>query len=921
MIGDSGKTEVPGSEKPCEGLATSLHFSSQPGSSSTSTHGNEEVSVVGERDSPVKISPVSERIKALEALAAKTKESDFRGNGGFTPLKDRFLEKSSSTVAKSPFEMPKSFSETTKSPPEVKTFPEAAKPLSEMSKLFSETRLSSEVTKSSESTKSPSQSSSEKTKMGDSVDQESPESPFEILGDMRQVNEFEETQQWLKANLPPVLDFDSGDLTKGVITVPSEVTDTAVHAAFAAVPDAFMDLPVEVGKTADMAATQKPGIEQEFDISFLPTAYMLEDEKSSVEAASNQNSVIQSPPAPPSGYGTISPPLSPLACSVANQKMSHEKVSSGDLKKQEASEGDSSGESDDTVIEDEVRVLGSVPSQSFDSPILNNTTTVPRSTAPDSCATKEETPPPKSERKLMQVPTINVIETDEPNYSEDEMEMEPEAEEDEDYDVKDQTKEASESSKPENNTTELPKTRPLETEFMEGYSPPSSPVDSDAEYSPKHKLLKSIPETEQQTKDLVDSAVNSFQAQPQTDQTQTDQPQTGQLQTASDFVKVEPPQVAVRDKEVEFPDDDEWSDEVQTILVSPSKTDLSFKDPSSYHHSKEDERRTEAPKEAFTVTAPLPLSSFMQDDIYDRQSFDYEFELTSSLEYSEDKQLSNAKERFLSDPVQNEVTEDLLDLDTTISLIGKDRQPSLDEDVQNPYSCFESETMNRIESQFLEKVPTENVAVDVTSVNIQQDPKVGYSGPDTTRSSHRVNNSLVSEPTDSFVDFMRECLKSRQDKESDDVCQGVPSKNELSMSLNSPSHISPSMVLDHEQEHLTISALKGLGSSQEEDVVNLQSKALDQNQTNPSFTPEASALNPPCSQSRHVCDNTHSKEVEAIDEWVAEAYHLAEHVLTAILTHFSGNTSSLWAVCLLTSCTLLKILFFVIYYFLHYLKS
>ncbi|XP_037530900.1 reticulon-3 isoform X1 [Nematolebias whitei] len=820
------KAVVPGSEKPHEGVATSLHFSPQPGLFSASTHGSEEVSVAGQEDSPVKISPVSERIKALEALAAKTKEPDFRGNGGFTPLKDRFHEKSPFEATKSPFE---------------KVIPSL-------------------------------------DKLGDSADQES---PVEILVDMRQVNEFEETEQWIKAHVPPVPDFDAEDLMKGDVASQSKVSDADVPAAFAVVPDAFMDRPVEAENLTD--AAQKPGVKQEIGTSFLPTAYMWDQDESSVAAPSSLYSVIQSPPAPPTGFGTASSPLSPLAFPDANQNVSHEEVASlsGDLKQQETSEADSSGESEDTVIEDDV-VPASVSLTSVDCPILSNAPTVPSSTALDHSATKRESPPPKSERKLMQVPTINVIETDEPNYSEEEMEMEPEAEEDEDFEVvEDPNREALKTSEPENNLTQLPKTRPLETEFMEGYSPPSSPVDSDAEYSPQHKIPKSSSETEHQPPpsksevlpspaDLMDSAASIFQAQSQ----------TAKPQSASDQVKVEPSPTAVRDEEVDFPDnDDEWSDEVPDILVQPTKTDLS-----SYPQSSMNEEKHAAPKEVFVKPTPLPLSSFMQDEIYDRQSFDYDFDATSALDLSEDKQLSNAKERFLSDPVQNEVPKDMFDEDRTISLNYKERRTSLDEDVQNPYSCFESETINRIsEPEFLEETSS-NVADYLKSGNIHEEPKICPNAPDTT--------SPVSEPADSFVEFMKECLKSRQDEEGD-VCQGVPPKKELS---TTSSHTSPSMVMDLEQEHHTINALKELVCSQDEEVVNLRSEVSNQNQTNPSLTcvQPASAPSPPCSRSSRVCDNTHSKEVEAIDEWVAEAYHLAEHVLTAILTHLSVKDLIHW---------------------------
>lgn len=896
---NADKRVVLGSDKPCEGVATSLRFPSQPGSFTPGNYGSEAGPPDGQPDSPIKTSPVSERIKALEALAAKKKEPDFRSDGGFSHFRERHHEKS--------------LAETPKSPTE-KTMPSAQK------------------------------------KEG-SADQESPESPFEVLGDLRQGNEFEETEEWMKAHLPPVPDFDAVGLVKGTLTLENvtskEENDTGIvipdaPAAFAGVPDAFLDSPVEAPKLKDefSDAQKQPSVEEEseFDLSFLPSASMWDQqEKSGVQPPSNLNSVLPASPAPPAGFGS---PYSPVVLPVstdAKQNLSDDKKPTwpGDVEPPEATEADSSGESDDTVIEDGV----SVPLSSSDPAVSNDLTSTPASTAPIPSTEEKEAPPPKSERKLMQVPTINVIETDEPNYSEEEMELEHEAEEDEDYEVvKEPVSEAPKTSKPESEDSENepPKTRPIETEFMEGYSPPSSPVDSDTEYSPKHKILKSLPDTVH-----PESASKPELLPDQTDSkalsADFSQAKCEQSQTSSKKVNDEMSSLIVTNEEVDFPDnDDEWSDEAQDTLARSGKTDLTFMEPTSYSQSEGGEKRDTAAKEAYMEEASISRSTFMQDDIYDRQSFDYDYDASSPYDDIDDKGLSNAKERFLSDPskmpgeTQNSTAkidfpEDSENLEDFTSIIGDNAFPKPRDHSQDKYSAFKSETIRSInEPDLSKKMATDVVADNLTNGNslpnqkigskIQQDAKTGHHAPDTISSLKSTDpDSSVSESTDSFVEFMRECLKSRQDEEPDDVHQSVPPKNEFCKTGLPPSQSPPTMVMDLEQEQLTISALKELGSSQEEEeeAASQKSKVSNQDKFNPNSTSIqqsafASDPNLPCSQSNLVFDSSYSKEVEAIEEWVAEAYHLAEHVLTAILTHLSGNTSSFWAVGLLTSCSHLK---------------
>ncbi|XP_034413273.1 reticulon-3 isoform X1 [Cyclopterus lumpus] len=934
------KRVVLGSDKPSEGVATSLRFPSQPGSFTPGNYGSEAGPPDGQLDSPIKTSPVSERIKALEALAAKKKDPDFRSDGGFAHFRDRHHEKSpidspkspidslESPInsPKSPIDAPKSPIDAPKSPIDAPKSPfDSPKSLTDTLKSFTNTPLA-EIPKSTIEKMTPTVQ-----KRDGSADQESPESPFEILGDLRQVNEFEETEEWMKAHVPPVPDFDAVDLIKGTLTsdniTSKKEKGTDTPAAFAGVPAAFMDFSAQTTKLKDeFSDGQKQSSveeESEFDLSFLPTAYMWDQqEKLGAQATSNRDSVLPALPAPPADFDAPYPLVCPPVGMDVKHNVSDDKkiMWTGDLEPLEPSEADSSGESDETVIEDGVTVTASVLLASSDPAVSNDS--ILAFANPNLATEENEPPPPKSERKLMQVPTINVIETDEPNYSEEEMEMELE---DQDYEaVKELAREAPKTPEPDDGKNELPKARPLETEFMEGYSPPSSPVDSDAEYSPKHNILTSLPKTVNQ------ESLSKPEAQ-------SNQTQSEKSQTTSSKVKDEPSTFKVTNKEVDFPDnDDEWSDEAQAILVKPCKTGLSFMETTACTQSKIDEKSNTAAKDAYMETASRSNTSFMQDDIYDRQSFDYDYDVSCPLDDIDDKGFNNAKQRFLSDPSQiliEPLNADSPNLDDLSSGNDDDAfpkpvgQPS--QYPRDPYSSFQSETQSGINEQnLIGKMTTDVVADNMangsflpaqkTTSKIEQDTKAGHHAPNSTSNTESIApGSVMSEPTDSFVEFMRECLKSRQDEEPDDAHQAVSCNNQLCKTGMPPSQSTPTMVMDLEQERLTINALKELSSSQEEEEVEpLYSRVPDQSKAKPSATSTqlssfAAVPNPSCSQSNQVFDSTYSKEVEAIDEWVAEAYHLAEHVLTAILTHLSGNTSFLWAVGLLTSCSPLNTTYFL----------
>ncbi|KAJ8008112.1 hypothetical protein DPEC_G00101380 [Dallia pectoralis] len=218
-------------------------------------------------------------------------------------------------------------------------------------------------------------------------------------------------------------------------------------------------------------------------------------------------------------------------------------------------------------------------------------------------------------------------------------------------------------------------------------------------------------------------------------------------------------------------------------------------------------------------------------------------------------------------------------------------QPSHSEFPKDPFSVQSEPLGSDIES-INDKKLNDEVLIDVLHKTLP--PQVA--GTKNTKAGHHSSDN-VSDPesiepdcsvagaTDSFVEFMRECLKSRQDEDPENLRQGLMEVDEGTPT----SQASLTMVMDLEQERLTIKALKELGSSQEED--DIQSSIAVSEKSQSCFTSTTSDHPSP---SRSASDGTYSKEVEAIDLWMAEAYHLAEHVLAAILTHLSVHDLVHW---------------------------
>lgn len=765
-------------------IIKTLHFPSQ---SATSSLGNYGSPPDESPDSPVKTSPVSERIKALEALVAKKKEPDFR-NDCYSHYKDRHTDKRSSIeVQKAAFEKTEKNTTTAQ-------------------------------------------------KKGSSSDKDSPDSPFEILGDCKPLKELEDTEMWMREHLPPMQKFRASDDIRQQPYVSENVSQQLekkhpipdTQSSIAGVPDAFMDDPV---KTDDEDATvpQNPYGEEEcdFDLSFLPTAYM---------CSQNDNYDAVLSVSPPAGFESKLPTSSP------EHKAKTKFIPDPDPP--EAVEVDSSGESDDTVIED-VAPLCAVAT--FNSTEVK-TDVDSASTTSIVSKDEKEVSLAKSERKLMQVPTINVIETDDPNYSDEEIELEMKDEEEEDITIsKDQDVQMSESIS-ESGDKKIDQ-QPLDNQFGEEYSPPSSPVESDTDLSPKHEGQKPF----------QDAAAKGQQDEPH---------------PAPDFMVQSKDSFLQRKLVEDFSDhDDEWGEQAMDEVKSNGATSNA---PSI---SRNEKPRTQAMENP--IEAHKPKSGFVRDDIYDRESFDYDYDAPPSPDGDDDSEPDVALDHSYTNPFlvskeQNALKIPTKNNDDTDQDVLTQRYP------QDPYSVF-----------YTEPVTTSEPDVDNGARNLNLDNNYNtIKGQETVTESlgtkqepHNLDPAINSEPADSFVEFMRECLKSRQNEDTHQA-EGCSSSIILQDVQSSKT-----VVADLDQENLTISARKDLGNSQEEEMdPSLHSVKLYQVEPSMSSVQHNTQhTQPASSQCVPAHDSTYAREVEAIDEWVAEAYHLAEHVLTAVLTHLSGN--------------------------------
>ncbi|KAK1797501.1 hypothetical protein P4O66_008354, partial [Electrophorus voltai] len=889
------KRVVLGSDKPSDGVATSLRFSSQPSSFSPVAYGNEssglpsgtidrsfqekrqlfESSLQSQKQdtSPIKVSPVSERIKALEALAAKQNDSDW-GDGGFPHFRERHYEKSPTEVRG--MSSRSSFKKSTISP-----------------------------------------------------EQESPESPFEILGDSRRGSDFEDTADWMRAHLPPAPEFsteesDSGEIKESLVLYESpskeikgkDTNAPLIPESFVGVPDEFMDTPTKEAKqtSEDSKESKQDSVEDEseFDLRFLPTAYMWDkQEKPDLEPSDLSGTHDSGIPAPPAGFESSSVPSLPPAPQVDTSVKQQPAIKSGASEPAEILEIDSSGESDDTVIEG---ASGVYPDTGTD--------------APDSEPfTGKEEFPHKQVMHSISVPIINVIETEEQILSDDEMEPEEEEEEEEEEDDDDDRYQimrepAREAPKPSGEHSEVPisisEEAPPKTEEIDSQT---NIPDVDIEYPSKHELLKD---------DISDNSFNQTYPDVKGTSSEVSQTQAEISQTTDDIFRESYINTVKNDEIAEIPSDlpanyenlsnEIESSDIDTYLDHYSSQELALKDQLTSGVFNENDGELDELRKPFDVqynqnNTVFPQQSFEETlvDEFDETLIESKLDNNKAFEPAPVGISADVHSEPLlppNDMSNPELEDQCVDLEDqkTITALGSYSQieeddyicqpigglPSVQENAPAPFPSFHNDPMDKIN-----EVISDFAASDVTAgsmmTNSEKGDLVEHDAPDSQMSPKLISQPESPEPecpkiaaTDSFVEFMRECLKSREDEPLS-----------VGPEIHSVGPPSPAMIMDLEQERLTISALKELGSSQEEEdeIPNkgspLSSKE-DMASKSKSEASFASSLSPQNLPNEYQPETSLAKEVEAFDIWVAEAYHLAEHVLAAILTHLSVHDLVHW---------------------------
>ncbi|XP_016368569.1 reticulon-4-like [Sinocyclocheilus rhinocerous] len=993
------KRVVLGSDKPSDNLATSLRFSSQSSSFSPVAYGIDSSGSPADnidrtfkekrelfdssfgsqkQDSPIKTSPVSERIKALEALAAKQNDFD-RSDGGFPHFKERHYEKSpteshgiSSRLSfqkrttsneqessefpiqkrkmsseqespESPFQK-RTMSNEQESPFQKRTMSnEQESPESPFQKrTMSNEKESPEspfqkrtMSNEQESPESPFQKrtmSNEKEspespfqKRTMSNEKESPESPFEVLGEERRGSDFEDTADWMRAHLPPAPDFNTEDpdLEEGndspmaqespsKVMKPNNVDTAEVPEPFARVPDQFMDSPIKVPddinqtKGDDNKQSKQESVEEdsEFDLNFLPTAYMWDkQEKADLGTQGYQifpdNQELLSSPVSPADFESPSPPVSQQMEPSSTQ---HSNISKGNLEPAEIQEVDSSGESDDTVIEETMSI-----------PTVGNNGLYTKTH-------KEEETVPTTEKQPIQVPIINVIETEEQVLSDDEEPFEVEAEEEEE-DEKCQILQGDGKRSPEQRDSEVPEKVSVETLHDEhkpdhGISSPTNQNESDAEHSPEHKVIEDDYESGIFLQSSPDSGgLNS---------------EDSQELMSQNLVTFEPLKESSLDKDLDKtaeilsdlpPDISSLSNEpsdVETYLDHYASEELALKDQLNSSYFKESKgEKTEFSKSSClqdNQNTNVPESfEHIPDDFNETPNkcrLDYESVPDPSSDIPDDIETIIPQNEMPSVDSEDqkssvEIKASILQEQEELPVQSIDRQPPVQENPPAPFPSFHNEQSSKISENISGPVANE---VTEGSVITKSEPRVVPTkdlldrpdSPETLSDTETFEAECsVTAATDSFVEFMRECLKSQQDEEPEVFSPGHKAIDQNPKSdAPASTQSSPAMIMDLEQERLTISALKELGSSQEDedkDIPTMKTVLKHDNAALPTPRPETSVTSSSHTlQNKYQPDALLPKEVEAIDIWVAEAYHLAEHVLTAILTHLTVNDLVHW---------------------------
>ena len=517
----------------------------------------------------------------------------------------------------------------------------------------------------------------------------------------------------------------------------------------------------------------------------------------------------------------------------------------------------------------------------------------------------------------MQVPTINVIETEEQVVSEEEYEPE---EEDERYRVaQDPVREPQKEQEP---VSDVKKPELSDAPSAEDCKPPneSSQVSTteSAESAPKQ------PNSQDGDGDVGSVAQTPISRGLSREEPHDEAVVSEKSDSSNDSMSKSALESAIKGKEeksVNIIDHREnLLDDTEPVIDSYTKNvvaqDLSQKEKTKSEPISKDDYVSD------TISKSNVLSDLNAGSLIDQSCEDHfgDDSLPGLDESCDDQQLNfdTVPEPSPSDFASDAYIEPLVS--QNISNVGSDNSKTMTDSGDLPLMAEDNYTSHPVEEQpTMQEYPQDDFSYYneqpdsfpdmMGDLEANQDAKDMTSEPPPPTENTSDPESIepdcsVSLATDSFVEFMKECLKSRQDEEPEAQCPSRTANAETPETAATPS---PAVAMDLEQESNTIRALKELGSSQEKEEENKTSSKSKTSEEETKFpqpqTPShvSSNLTHDSPANRPASETSLSKEVEAIDVWVAEAYHLAEHVLAAILTHLSGNTPSLWALSLLTS--------------------
>ncbi|XP_066575027.1 reticulon-3 isoform X1 [Amia ocellicauda] len=727
-----------------------------------------------------------------------------------------------------------------------------------------------------------------------SPDQDSPESPFEVLGDARARgdrfgSEFEDTADWMRAHLPPTPEIQTRSGLQPELSAAAGAEPVQTHEP--AIPEPLVEPQASTGIGALPAKSDSQTVEQKkqasedeeagFDLRFLPTAYMWDKPEKPQEDIQGPPSATKPPTSSPVPAPSPPPSVPPRPVPAAPQDAAL--LWGADPEPAETADADSSGESDDTVIEDPAALPGPAPPPSYG-----------------------PAPPGRMKLdKLILVPVINVIETGEQVISEEEEEGDYEV-------VKDPVKETRESP--------VAKPEPVMSESLADKASAAHPVEPKLPEQAPPLMPKDSPPP---TACIASGAQKTEPGRPSTAEPKTQQPQEEPRPFPADCSPALPPQqplpsTAETPPEKPTPESLDATQNTSARPSLPDPFDVKEATPQSpptmgkpltellqaggdEQEVAQDSRAPSAPSPAdggpdlqkpdstlptYTSFEPLPeTGTVLGGRPAGAASADWEEkEVEGPGPVAEAQQAAPkpvggqpSPRAFPPDPFSY-----LQDLHPPPVAPTKDTSPAEQkEDIALQAATAEKPQGDAGSGDGRGRVPA---VVEVK-------PQPGQDSPETVSDPESVEPECsVSAATDSFVDFMRECLKSRQDEGPEDL----PAKPKAPTSAPPPT-----TVLDLEQERLTICALKELGDSLEEDEREEKRKEdervgeiLSPKMEEPEKVPppalaetDPQSVAPPPASEKPLPRTPPSGEVERAAEGEREPAPLAGHVVVALLTH------------------------------------